>query len=83
MITVDTRNDRSFGMTVLQNLVKPFRPMLVKPGKTTPAGSPKLKPHRSAKKKCTVNERFLNETWLYDVIPNAMTKSKMPRLRIY
>lgn len=72
MVVITKRDDRSAMMSLLQHLVKPFRPMLVKSSKTFPAGSPKLSPPSSSKKRCEVHERHVVDTWLYDVVPKNL-----------
>ena len=76
MIEVTTRTDRSFGMATLQTLVRPFRPMLVKPGKPTSAGSNQLDVHRSAKRHFRVEERQVEGIWVYDIVPKTTKESK-------
>lgn len=68
-IIISTRKGRSPSMLLLQNLIRPFGTSLVKPGKPTAAGSPRLTPHRSAKKNgCTVEDRKVEGIFLYDVV---------------
>lgn len=65
-----TRTDRSMFSTVLQALIRPFKPHLVGPKRTFPAGSPRLKYDRKIRGGVTVAERQEEEIWLYDIIPH-------------
>lgn len=86
---ITARHGRSRSMILLQTLIRPFGTSLVKPGKPTAAGSPRLTPHRSAKKNgCSVQERQVEGIWLYDVVhQGGRTDEKSPsgsaRKRIY
>lgn len=86
---VSVRNERSFSMILLQSAIRPFGTLLVKPGKPTATGSPRLTPHRSAKKNgCTVAEREVEGIFLYDVVHHGTRSgekgsSGSARKRIY
>jgi acetyl esterase/lipase len=70
-IHVTKRTNRSFRMFLLQHLIKPFSPYIIKPRKEYPAGSPRLEPHKKARKKCDVQEREVEGTYIY--VLTAMT----------
>jgi len=61
-----------------------FKWLLFKPQVDQPAGSPRLEIPPAASKNCTVTERNVNDTWLYDLVPNdANTAQKAKSRRIY
>ncbi|KAH0368834.1 alpha/beta-hydrolase, partial [Aureobasidium melanogenum] len=73
---VSTRSDKSTPISLLQTLIKPFRPSLIKPKKEFPAGSPYLDVHKTAKKRCNVTERQVEGIWLYDMKPKTPSSPK-------
>lgn len=84
MATAETKNamemvnrtDRSKYSRVLQSSLRPFKPHLVTPKKSFPAGSPKLHPSSTAEKMCDVKERKVEDIWLYDMTPKASSTQK-------
>lgn len=64
-IRVTKRTDRSLYMWTLQHLIKPFGASIIKPRKEFPAGSPKLDLNKKAQKRCVVQERRVEETYIY------------------
>ncbi|KAF2096063.1 alpha/beta-hydrolase [Rhizodiscina lignyota] len=62
------RSDRSLYMRILQRVIRPFKevPGLIKPNKTYPAGSPRLKPPGYARK-CNIQERQVEGVYVYDI----------------
>lgn len=64
---VDHRTGRSIYSTLLQAVIRPFKPHLVAPKRTFPAGSPRLKYDKKARGGVAVVERQQEEIWLYDV----------------
>ncbi|KAK4539373.1 hypothetical protein LTR36_011003 [Oleoguttula mirabilis] len=88
-IKVTKRTDRSLYMLVLQHLLKPFNAQLVKPRKVFPAGSPRLEPHKNARKHCAVQERQVDDIYIYDLTASQTTskdqepQEKRQKKRIY
>lgn len=62
------RTDRSVYSVVLQALIRPFRPHLVAPKRTFPAGSPRLEYDKKIRGGVTVVERQQQGIWLYDMV---------------
>lgn len=81
----NTCPERSKRMHLLQHLVEPFKPKLVKPKKSLPAGSPHLTPHCSVKKTCFVNERKVDDIFLYELRSKKKIRGRypVPRRRVY
>ncbi|KAI4729297.1 alpha/beta-hydrolase [Aureobasidium sp. EXF-10728] len=73
---ISTRSDKSTPISLLQTIIKPFRPYLIKPKKELPAGSPYLDVHKTAKKRCNVTERQVEGIWLYDMKPKIPSSIK-------
>ncbi|KAI4838614.1 alpha/beta-hydrolase, partial [Aureobasidium sp. EXF-8845] len=73
---ISTRSDKSTPIALLQTIIKPFRPHLVKPKKEFPAGSPYLDVHKSAKKRCDVTERQVEGIWLFEMQPKTPSLTK-------
>lgn len=65
------RTDKSLLMSILQFLIKPIGQKLITPKKQFPAGSPKLTPHSSARKRCTIGARQVEGVWIYDMTAKA------------
>lgn len=65
---LDHRTERSIYSTVLQAVIRPFKPHLVAPKRTFPSGSPRLKCDKRARGGVRVVERQQEEIWLYDVV---------------
>lgn len=78
-ITLTRLHGRSFLTTLLQALIRPFRPHLVTPGKPVPGGSPKLQPHSSVKSKCEIIEYRINDIYLYDFYPKSKSLNSSTR----
>ncbi|THV65149.1 alpha/beta-hydrolase [Aureobasidium pullulans] len=74
-MTITTRSGKSTPIALLQTIIKPFRPRLIKPNKELPPESPKLDIHRTAKKRCNVIERQVEGIWLYEMTPNTASLS--------
>ena len=66
-IQVTKYDNRSHPTALLHFLVRPFGPLITGPGKPLPAGSPRLTPHASSKKRCNVSERCVKDIWVYDI----------------
>ncbi|KAK2623542.1 hypothetical protein QTJ16_007096 [Diplocarpon rosae] len=64
-IRVENRQGRSVANAAAQHLIKPFAPLILKPGDRQPAGSPRLTPHPSADGRCTIREWQKADTWIY------------------
>lgn len=65
---LDHRTDRSVFSVVLQGLIRPLKPRLVAPKRTFPAGSPRLKCDKRARRGVEVVERQHEGIWLYDLV---------------
>ena len=79
---ISTRSDKSTPISLLQTILKPFRPHLIKPKKEFPAGSPYLDVHKTAKKRCNVTERQVQGIWLYDMKPKLPASSAKEGLSV-
>ena len=66
---VTSRNDRSVATALIQCLIRPFASQLVKIKKIYDAGSPRLTPPKSAYTKCNIQERKVEDIWIYDITP--------------
>lgn len=89
---IQTRDDRSLFTLILQTLMRPFKPHLVSPKTTFPAGSPRLTPSKKIKSVVSVIEHQHHKTaiWLYDITSSQQkqheeTQTPVPEktLRIY
>ena len=67
-MNITHRHDRTLPNALLQFLIQPFGHLISKPGKPLPAGSPHLKPHSSAARKCNITERRVEDIWIYDLV---------------
>lgn len=66
---LDHRTDRSTFSKVLQAVIRPFKPHLVTPRQTFPAGSPRLSGYnRKIRGGVAVVERRQDDIWLYDMV---------------
>lgn len=82
------RTNRSVFTLVLQALIRPFKPRLVAPKDTFPAGSPRLNHDREYKGGVGVMERQHQDIWLYDMTSHGSsnstaTRPPRKRLRMY
>jgi len=68
-IRVDHRDYRSTLEAATQALLKPFASLILKPPQTTYSGSPRLTPHKTAQKTCRVEEKSVEEMWIYTFSP--------------
>lgn len=68
---LDHRTDRSVYSVVLQTLIRPFKPHLVAPKRTFPAGSPRLEYDTKIRGGVTVAERQQEDIWLYDMVAHG------------
>lgn len=66
-LNITTHTARSLRTFLLQSLIYPFAPLLTKPGKTLPPGSPQLHPPSSAQKRSTIIERKVEDIYIYDI----------------
>lgn len=91
---LDHRTGRSIYSVVLQALIRPFKPHLVAPKRTFPAGSPRLEYDKKTRGGVTVVERQQEDIWLYDIFAahdkndddndnNKNKKSVTKRKRMY
>lgn len=69
MLNIETRTGRSLSTRLLQFALRNFKQLLLKDQPIHPAGSPRLVVPPAASRKCTVTERNVNDTWLYDLVP--------------
>lgn len=65
---LDHRTGRSLYSVVLQALIRPFKPHLVAPKRTFPAGSPRLEHDKKIRGGVRVTERQQEDIWLYDMV---------------
>ncbi|KAK7720699.1 hypothetical protein SLS63_009693 [Diaporthe eres] len=65
---LDHRTGRSLYSVVLQALIRPFKPHLVAPKRTFPAGSPRLEHDKKVRGGVRVAERQQEDIWLYDMV---------------
>lgn len=63
-------------LPLIQFLIRPFASKLTKIKKIYDAGSPRLNPPKSEYKKCNVEERQIDEVWVYDITPKKPTQGK-------
>ncbi|KAF2436923.1 alpha/beta-hydrolase [Tothia fuscella] len=75
-ITVTTRSDCAKRTAITQRLMRPFGHQLTKPGKQFPQGSPRLTPPSKVKKTCEVQERKVEDIWIYDISPKIPVLEK-------
>ncbi|KAL2673931.1 hypothetical protein Neosp_012376 [[Neocosmospora] mangrovei] len=66
-ITVYERNERYLMTRVVQAVIKPFRPALVKAGKIATEDSTRINAPKAALKRCNVEERQIEGLWVYDL----------------
>lgn len=88
-ITVTERSDRSLYMSAIQHILYPFNTAIIKPRKVFPAGSNQLTPRKATRKQCDVQERKVEDVYIYDItrkrdkVPATNGESKGRRRRIY
>lgn len=83
---ITTRSDTSTPISVLQKIIKPFRPHLIKSNKTLPGGSQQLTPHSKAEKKCHITAHQVQGIWIYDMVakaPSASGEKQSKKKHIY
>ncbi|KAF4978067.1 hypothetical protein FZEAL_5493 [Fusarium zealandicum] len=66
-LTVDERDERHLTTRLVQTILKPIKPALVKAGKTDSADPTRLKAPKSALKRCHIEERQVEGIWVYDL----------------
>lgn len=66
-LLVTHRSDKSLFMSLLQSLVRPLRPRLVKPKQVVASASPRASPPIKVKRQCHLTERLVNDMWIYDL----------------
>ncbi|CZT09144.1 uncharacterized protein RAG0_14002 [Rhynchosporium agropyri] len=81
-IRVDRRESRSLVNAAAQKIVGPFASFILRPGKPEPAGSPRLTPHKGAKKICTIEETQIADTWVY-IFKHPSKSEARPKHGIY
>ena len=89
-IKVTNHHNRSLPTALLQFIIHPFSGIISNPGKSSPSGSPKLKPHTSASRTCNIAEREVHSIWIYGLIAKepqgdseALKHALSPSRRIY
>ena len=75
------RDEYSIPMRLLRLLIRPFRPVPVKPHHLPDGRSPRLTPPKAASKLCHVRERDAEGIWIYDVTGKHV--GGRPRKRVY
>ncbi|PHH91490.1 hypothetical protein CDD83_273 [Cordyceps sp. RAO-2017] len=81
-LTVERRHDKSMLMTLLLAIVKPFRPRLVISKGSPGSGSPRLSAPKKVLRDHKVEERSVENIWIYDVTPidrTAKEEASRPR----
>lgn len=73
---------RSFYTRVLHSLIRPFKPRLVSSEESFPAGSQRLIPHAKARKLCTIEQRQVDDMYVYDMLSKT-AKAEAVNRRIY
>jgi hypothetical protein len=73
---VTTRNDHSTATALVHFFIRPFASWLTKVKRIYATGSPRLNPPKSAYKKCNIQERQIEEMWVYDITPKKPTQSR-------
>ena len=69
-IKVTKRTNRTLYMSLIHHLIKPFGSLLIKQSQQHhPPGSPQLDVPKSVKKVCEIQERQVENIYLYDLIP--------------
>ncbi|KAM0425848.1 hypothetical protein ACHAPT_008786 [Fusarium lateritium] len=66
-ITVHKRTERYFMTRLLQAVIRPFRPALVKAGKIATEDSTQISAPKAVLKRCDVEERRVEDLWVYDL----------------
>lgn len=64
-IRITRQENRSAANAAAQHIIKPFASLILRPGDNEPRGSPRLTPHKHAKKICKIRESQTVDTWLY------------------
>jgi acetyl esterase/lipase len=82
---VTNRSNRSPATALIHFLIWPFASHLTKIKKIYEAGSPRPNPPKSVYKKCNIQERQIEEMWVYYITPKRPTQSKRKKrvIRIY
>lgn len=84
MLQVEIRTGRSISTRLLHTVMRNFKWLLFKAQADQPAGSPQLEVPSAASKSCSVTERNVDDTWLYDLVPkDEQTAEKAKSRRIY
>ncbi|KAF2717502.1 alpha/beta-hydrolase [Polychaeton citri CBS 116435] len=65
---VTERTERSLMMHIMQLIIKPINGHVIKPRKIFPPGSPQLTPPKKVHKRCDVQERQVDDMWIYDIV---------------
>ncbi|KAF2087588.1 alpha/beta-hydrolase [Saccharata proteae CBS 121410] len=73
-IVITRRTHRTIRTALLHMFLRPWAPILLTPRKEFPAGSPPLKPTKSAQAYCRINERKVNDIYVYDLESKKSTK---------
>jgi acetyl esterase/lipase len=76
-IHLTTKTDRIITTAIVYKILRIFGPLLARPGKKFPAGSPRLRIPSSAQKECSIYERNVEDVWIYDITPKTPPTSKL------
>ncbi|KAJ4317333.1 hypothetical protein N0V84_007390 [Fusarium piperis] len=74
-ITVYQRSERYPMTRLLQTVIKPFRPALVKAGKIATEDSTRINAPKATLKRCHVDERRVKDLWVYDLTAKSTAKN--------
>lgn len=74
-IKVTYRGDRSIPMFMVQSFIRPFNTFIAKSRHVRPPGSQKLEGSSAARKKLNIEERVVEEMYLYDLVPKSTSQS--------
>ncbi|KAF2753883.1 alpha/beta-hydrolase [Pseudovirgaria hyperparasitica] len=78
------RTDNTLFQAFLRHFLRALRGLILFPAhRTRPPGSAQLKPHKNAKKKCTVTERKVNDIYVYDLTLKDTPVTECAKRRIY
>ena len=82
---VTHRNDRSPVTALIHFLIQPFASQPTKLRKLYESGSPRLNPPKPLYKKCNIQERQMEEIWVYDITskrPTSCNGEKMQKTKL-
>ena len=78
---IKKRSDRSIRMLCLQKFLFLFKTYLARAKQHSPPGSVRLKPPAAVLKRCNVNERQIDDIWVYDIeVKRTSSTRDIPRV---